>query len=139
MNIDFTEKTENNCASCFKPDGFAGSTLYSGGRLTIGYYRCICGEKEHASWCDGKSHLWKSWTEKATLPAKDHYFYLTNNVKLTNQCVIKEKQEVTLDLRGYKIYGKNNVLPGIDQSPVKVKNSTFKVFNIHIILQKHIY
>ena len=105
----FTEKTENNCAECFLPDGYTGETIYSGGRLTIGYYRCICGKYEHTSWCDGKIHLWKAWTEKASLPVKDNYFYLTNNVKLNNQCVIKEKQKVTLDLRGRTVYGKNNL------------------------------
>ncbi len=105
----FTEKSENNCAACFQPDGYVGKSIYSGGRLTIGYYRCICGQKEHASWCDGKSHLWKAWTEKAALPAKDNYFYLTRSVELTNQCTIRENQKVTLDLRGHTVYGKTNL------------------------------
>lgn len=105
----FTEKTENDCAACFKPNGFSGSTINYGGRFTIGFYRCICGQKEHASWCDGKSHLWKSWAEKASLPSKDNYFYLIDDVKLTNQCVIRADQKVTIDLRGYSIIGKKNL------------------------------
>lgn len=102
----FTEKTDNNCASCFQPDGYMGTTIYSGGRMTVGYYRCICGQAEHAQWCDGKVHLWKAWSETASLPAKDQYFYLTRNVQLTNQCVIRENQQVTLDLSGYAVIGK---------------------------------
>ena len=105
----FTEKTENDCAGCFKPNGFSGSTINYGGRFTIGFYRCICGQKEHASWCDGKSHLWKTWAEKASLPSKDNYFYLIGDVKLTNQCVIRAGQKVTIDLRGRSIIGKNNL------------------------------
>ena len=105
----FTEKTTNNCASCFQADGYVGQPIYSGGRLTMGYYRCICAQKEHASWCDGKTHLWKAWTEKASLPAKDDYFYLTRSVELNNQCTIRENQKVTLDLCGYTVYGKTNL------------------------------
>lgn len=105
----FTEKTKNNCAACFQPDGYVGKAIYSGSRLTMGYYRCLCGQKTHASWCDGKSHLWKAWTEKAALPTKDNYFYLTRTVELNNQCTIRENQKVTLDLRGFTVYGKTNL------------------------------
>ena len=105
----FTEKTKNNCASCFRADGYEGKAIYSGSRLTMGYYRCLCGQKSHASWCDGKSRLWKAWTEKAALPTKDDYFYLTRSVELTNQCTIRENQKVTLDLRGFTVYGKTNL------------------------------
>ena len=105
----FTKKTENNCASCFQADGYTGKTIYSDGRLTIGYYSCACGNDRHASWCDGKARLWKAWAENGSLPNKDDYFYLIGNVELTNQCVIKENQKVTLDLRGYTIYGKKDL------------------------------
>ena len=105
----FTEKSENNVAGCFRPDGYTGKAIYSDGRLTMGYYRCTCGQKQHAGWCDGKSHLWKAWTEKASLPTGDEYFYLTQNVELNNQCTIRENKKVTLDLCGYTVYGKKNL------------------------------
>ena len=75
---------------------------------------CICGLNplgQHFGACDGTLYEWKGWTSTTSLPTTSGYYYLMDDVKLTEVAVLAKDAHVYLDMKGFDIQGPTTAKP----------------------------